>query len=59
MNEVQLFIKEVFPTASQVVIQPPEAWIEIDSENKTRENFLVFDKVNGIFTASLCWVLIM
>jgi hypothetical protein len=46
MNEVQLFIQEVFPRASQAVIQTPEAWIVTEDENQGGEYFLKFDKVN-------------
>ena len=46
MNEVQLFIQEVFPNPSQAVIQTPEAWIVTEDENQTAEYFLKFDKVN-------------
>ena len=54
MNEVQLFIQEVFPNASQAVIQTPEAWIVTGDENKTiSENYLKFDKVNNVISVWL------
>lgn len=45
MNEVELYIQEVFPTPSQAVIQTPEAWIVSEEEKKTVRKSLMFDKV--------------
>lgn len=45
LSKVQLFIQELFPSPSQMLIQTPAAWISVENENNTMNDFLKFDKV--------------
>lgn len=44
LNEVQLFVQEVFASPSQSLIQEAGSWILAEDE-ESDENLLLFDKV--------------